>query len=74
MSSKRHQRRRTCTDKRRFESAAEARRGIEGLRRRGLRGLAIGTYKCRFCGGWHIGRRERRGPGMKMWEINQSGY
>jgi hypothetical protein len=51
MSSKRAQRRSGCKGKRRFADAteAEAARHALGDRRQ------MNSYRCRFCGFWHIG-------------------
>ena len=55
MASKRRIRRNSCTDKRRYESASQARAAISGLfRRKGYQGY-LQAYPCRFCGGFHFG-------------------
>jgi hypothetical protein len=55
VSSKRAIRRRSCGRKQRHGSEAEARAHIGGLHgRKGYQGL-LNAYRCRFCGGWHVG-------------------
>ena len=70
MSSKRRLRRKACRYKARHGTEAEAqtelerikreRRRHEGERRRqtgigSMGGRWLQVYKCRFCGGWHVG-------------------
>ena len=54
MASKRHQRRKACEGKVRFESRLAAER-----KRRFVYAdhddKALNVYKCSFCGGWHLG-------------------
>lgn len=53
MASKRRIRRNSCTGKQRHDTQTEAvKHCISYLRRCG--GL-MHTYKCRFCGAWHVG-------------------
>jgi hypothetical protein len=54
MASKRKLRRRACEGKVRFESrdAAERKRRFVY---RDYNEKALNVYKCRFCGGWHLG-------------------
>jgi hypothetical protein len=58
MASKRRKRRKSCRGKVRhaeeWEAAAEAKR-----LRAELGDRRYGWYKCRFCGGWHVGRRDK---------------
>lgn len=55
MASKRAIRRRACTGKHRYNSAAEAGRAIVLLNHaRGYQGT-LTTYHCKFCGGFHFG-------------------
>jgi hypothetical protein len=52
MSSKRHQRRRSCECKQRYEKATAV-SVAQDMRRRGK---MVSAYSCHFCGGWHVGR------------------
>jgi rubrerythrin len=57
MSSKRAIRRRACTGKVRHIDAAAAARALFLLNKtKGYQG-PMNTYRCRFCGGYHIGHR-----------------
>ena len=59
MASKRALRRASCIRKVRHESPALARQ--QALRLREENGSrAYGFYRCQFCGGWHVGRRNKR--------------
>jgi hypothetical protein len=57
VASKRAVRRRACEGKIRYGSAAEA---LE--RRAALHGgkSQLGAYRCRFCGGFHLGHAPRK--------------
>lgn len=57
MSSKRRQRRNSCSGKRRFSSAEEA----EGIRRylQFKEHYPMGVYRCPFCGGYHRAMRQK---------------
>lgn len=60
MASKRRIRRNSCTGKRRYESAAQARAAISGLlRRKGYQDY-LQAYPCRFCGGYHFGHPPKK--------------
>lgn len=62
MSSKRHQRRRACEGKVFYAVQAEA-VAAAGALRRSRDGGTWKAYRCKFCGGWHVGRptaRERQ--------------
>lgn len=60
MASKRRIRRNSCTGKRRYESASQARAAISGLfRRKGYQGY-LQAYPCRFCGGYHFGHPPKK--------------
>lgn len=55
MSSKRAIRRRSCSSKIRHDDEAAARAHIGHLNRtKGYQG-PMNAYRCRFCGGWHVG-------------------
>jgi hypothetical protein len=55
MSSKRAIRRKACKGKVRHESIKEGTKAIIALRRdKGHSGM-MNCYKCKFCGGYHIG-------------------
>lgn len=59
MSSKRAIRRRACDGKVRHETSWEARKAIRDLnRKRGYQG-PMNAYKCKFCGGFHVGHSTR---------------
>lgn len=59
MSSKRHMRRRACENKKRYESVEDASHASRKMRR-AFEGGTWAAYRCPFCGGWHVGRRDRR--------------
>lgn len=63
MSSKRRIRRKSCEGKQRHNSKTEAVAHIINERRNGNTGLC--AYKCRFCGGWHVGHKPKK---VKMCE------
>lgn len=55
MSSKRRLRRKSCEGKIRHVDAGAAQAALTALvRNKGWQG-PMNPYKCRFCGGWHIG-------------------
>lgn len=54
MSSKRRIRRRACAGKQRHETQTEAVAHIIHLRQ-SFPAERLRSYKCRFCGGWHVG-------------------
>lgn len=56
MSSKRGIRRRACKNKIRHETMQDARAAIKQGRHRTI----VIAYKCQFCGGFHVGRPNRR--------------
>lgn len=49
MASKRHQRRRSCENKHRYDTSTEADQAARRLPGRWV-------YRCGFCAGWHVGR------------------
>lgn len=49
---------RSCRDKVRLDSRAEARLAAHGIERR--EGDRLQPYHCRFCGHWHVGHPTRR--------------
>lgn len=59
MASRRAQRRKACSGKIRFQTEAEARKSISGLRRKGVTDWLV-TYRCSFCHGFHFGHPPRR--------------
>lgn len=59
MASKRAQRRKACTGKRRYETEADARRGIAILRRHGETAL-LTAYRCPHCHAFHFGHPPAR--------------
>lgn len=54
MASKRRLRRKGCTHKVRHESEAFAK--IAAYKTKGR----VGAYKCKFCGGWHVGHAPKK--------------
>ena len=59
MASKRARRRASCEGKIRHPSPKEARQHAYRLRAEtGTKNY--GFYKCQFCGGWHVGRRDNK--------------
>lgn len=60
MSSKRRIRRNACTRKVRHADSQGAAIAIKQLAKRmgGMLGL-MQSYKCQFCGGWHIGHARK---------------
>lgn len=58
MASLRAVRRRVCGRKRRFDREADAALSARRLRR-ATTGEWIGTYRCSFCGGWHVGHKPK---------------
>ncbi len=54
------ERARSCGNKRRYESEREALDGAYLIRMQG--GESLDAYRCRFCGGWHLGHS--RPPGQ----------
>jgi hypothetical protein len=58
VASLRHQRRRSCEGKVRYETQAEAVAALIGVQRAGARG--VHTYACKRCGGWHVGHTPYR--------------
>jgi hypothetical protein len=59
MSSKRHQRRRSCESKVAYASREEALRAAS-LLRKSHGGGSWSAYVCPFCGRWHVGRQDAR--------------
>lgn len=62
MSSKRRIRRNACTRKVRHATQEGARVAIKVMVKRmgGMLGY-MQSYKCQFCGGWHIGHGQSKG-------------
>jgi rubrerythrin len=58
MASKRRLRRKACGDKQRHDSEDAAKRHAIHLRKKTE--VYYQTYKCKFCGKWHIGRPDRK--------------
>lgn len=58
MSSKRHQRRKACDGKRRYETSEEAVKLACYLTHRD--GYPMRAYKCQFCRGYHVGHMPRK--------------
>lgn len=64
MASKRALRRKACQGKVRHADAGGAYAAMRKLGRAKpdlAPGSVIGAYKCRFCGGWHIGHNKGSG-------------
>ena len=60
MASKRRLRRKACTGKRRFVTAAAARAAIAWVhQRKGYQGF-MKPYLCQFCNTWHFGHPPKR--------------
>lgn len=57
MSSKRRQRRKACTGKKRHKNREEAEYHRWLLYQQGSTG-SLNVYHCKFCNGWHVGHRE----------------
>ena len=57
MSSKRLLRKRQCGDKVKYSDQTEAVAAIISFRRRNS--IYLKSYKCSFCGTWHIGHTKR---------------
>lgn len=57
MSSKRHIRRKMCTRKRRYIQMGDAQGAVDRLNTTYKTRMLI--YKCKFCGGWHVGHPPR---------------
>lgn len=55
MSSKRRLRRKQCGDKTRHSTAADALTHIRNLKDRRRINGTVNAYRCRWCGGYHIG-------------------
>ncbi len=53
MASKRGLRRRACKRKKRYESKELADIAVHNLWK--YKGERVHSYKCDFCGGWHVG-------------------
>lgn len=56
----------SCDGKIRHATEGAAKRHIAGINRRKPRGF-LHAYRCKFCGGWHVGHvkgksRDRRAP------------
>ena len=58
MSSKRAQRRRACDGKKRYATNADALHDAATLQRRDNYPMCV--YRCKFCGGHHIGHMPRK--------------
>lgn len=56
MASKRRIRRRSCQNKRRFDTKEQAGGVLGYLKRRGVMDRQTEIYPCKFCGGYHLGR------------------
>jgi hypothetical protein len=55
MASRRHQRTRACTAKRRYPTYAQAVQAAQQLQYTQHKFARMNAYECRFCGGWHTG-------------------
>lgn len=55
MSSKRAIRRKACKGKVRHQCAEHAWAHLRALLKKRDDGLRMNVYRCRFCGGWHVG-------------------
>lgn len=72
MSSKRRIKRRTCSQKRRYETYEEAWHQVLYLYRVQAVQTRRVVYRCQFCNGYHIGRPDqhfRDGPKVKLWRL-----
>ena len=66
MASKRRIRRKACTGKRRYTSAADALQAIKSLQHnKGWQGY-MQPYLCPFCNGYHFGHPPKR-KGKRYW-------
>lgn len=59
MASKRRIRRKKCKRKKRHRSEDDAVTELKRLQALGILTMQHGVYKCKFCNGWHIGRRPK---------------
>jgi hypothetical protein len=50
----------TCGSKRPHPDRAAAQAHVQRLVRQGAAPGLMTTYRCRLCGAWHVGHRERR--------------
>ena len=57
MASKRRIRRNACGSKKRYETEREARNAIIQYMKDFGKGHRMCSYRCKFCGGFHIGHR-----------------
>ena len=57
MSSKRYQRRRSCDNKKRYGTRADARSAVRALAIQGQRWVM--EWRCGHCGFWHVGHAPR---------------
>jgi len=61
MSSKRRLRRKSCGHKQKHPTQARAVAHLLSLQAHDRQPVRMRTYKCSFCGHWHVGRcRQRR--------------
>ena len=60
MASKRAQRRKECSRKRRFETHHDAAAALRRLKGRHQRSDRMSVYRCRWCGGYHFGHTPLR--------------
>lgn len=56
MTSKR---RKSCKDKQRHETEAEAQRHADALKRSFPKTERRIAYPCKYCHGWHVGRKKK---------------
>ena len=55
MASKRHQRRKACDGKRRYDTVVEAQAGARKLKKFTGKKDWLVAYRCKFCHGFHFG-------------------
>ena len=65
MSSKRRERRRSCTYKKRHETRSEAKAEARRIGRTRVEYYC--AYKCRYCGGYHVGRVKQKRRGRRRY-------
>lgn len=60
MSSKRKKRRRSCESKIRHKDENAAYAALRNTVKGDVFYVHLSAYRCKFCGGWHIGRMSKR--------------
>lgn len=66
MASKRHERRKACDGKKRYESRDHALADAMNLQNK--EHWHMRAYHCQFCGGWHVGHM----PKKNIWAMKRA--